>query len=146
MRNNLVHTDIINSKFQPPADFQHQGNNKQLKQFQCQTQYRQFSFLFKTIQEWNELQPEIEATGTLDAFCGKDHHHHHHQSLNRKGCWGTTEFCNQFSLFFHVLHCPVGLAKLQACSFPDVVFPPLPLSLLSSSPFHSALQDGFGQT
>ena len=29
--------------------------------------------------------------------------------------------------------------------FPDVVFPPLPLSALSSSPFHCALQDGFGQ-
>ena len=27
------------------------------------------------------------------------------------------------------------------CPFPDVVFPPLPLSALSSSPFHCALQD-----
>ena len=55
-------------------------------------------------------------------------------------------FCNQFSPFFHVLHCSLGLAELQACSFPDVVFLPLPLSTLSSSPFHCALQDGFGQT
>ena len=47
---------------------------------------------------------------------------------------------------FPVLHCPLGLAELQACSFPDVVFPPLLLSALSSSPFHCALQDGFGQT
>ena len=47
---------------------------------------------------------------------------------------------------FPVLHCPLGLAELQACPFPDVVFPPLPLSALSSSPFHCALQDGFGQT
>ena len=31
-------------------------------------------------------------------------------------------------------------------SRPDVVFPPLSLSALSSSPFHCALQDGFGQT
>ena len=31
------------------------------------------------------------------------------------------------------------------CPFPDVVFPPLPLSAFSS-PFHCALQDGFGQT
>ena len=30
---------------------------------------------------------------------------------------------------------PSGLGKLQACSFPDVVFPPLPPSALSSSPF-----------
>ena len=38
------------------------------------------------------------------------------------------------------------LGKLQACPFPDVVFPPLPVSALSSSPFHCALQDGFSQT
>ena len=55
-------------------------------------------------------------------------------------------FCNQFSPFFLVLHCPLGPAALQACPFPDVVFPPLPLSVLSSSPFHCALQDGFSQT
>ena len=55
-------------------------------------------------------------------------------------------FCNQFSPFFPVLHCPLGLAELQACPFPDVVFPPLPLSALSSSPFHCDLQDGFGHT
>ena len=50
-----------------------------------------------------------------------------------------------FSIF-HVLHCPPGHAELQACPFPDVVIPPLSLSALSSSPFHCALQDGFGQT
>ena len=64
--------------------------------------------------------------------------------------WGTLGhhrwFCNQFSPFFPVLHCPLGLTELQACPFPDVVFPPLPLSALSSSPFHCAFQDGFGQT
>ena len=47
---------------------------------------------------------------------------------------------------FPVLHCPLGLGELQACPFPDVVFPPLPPSALSSSPFHCASQDGFGQT
>ncbi|WP_419631123.1 hypothetical protein, partial [Thiolapillus sp.] len=50
------------------------------------------------------------------------------------------------SSIFPVLHCPLGLGELQACPFPDIVFPPLPLSALSSSPFHCALQDGFGQT
>ena len=49
-----------------------------------------------------------------------------------------------FSIF-PVLHCTLGPAKLQACPFPDVVFPPLPLSALSS-PFYCALQDGFGPT
>ena len=73
--------------------------------------------------------------------------HHHHQSLNREGRWGTTDdFATSFLHFFPVLHCPLGLAELQACQFPDVVFPPLPLSALSSSPFHCALQDSFGQT
>ena len=50
-----------------------------------------------------------------------------------------------FSIFY-VLHCPLGLGELQICPLPDVVFPPLPLSALSSAPFHCALQDGFGQT
>ena len=50
-----------------------------------------------------------------------------------------------FSIFT-VLHCPLGLAELQACPIRDVVFPPLLLSALSSSPFHCALQDGFGLT
>ena len=36
-------------------------------------------------------------------------------------------------------------SPLTSGTFPDVVFPPLPLSALSSSPFHCALQDGFGQ-
>ena len=54
---------------------------------------------------------------------GRCHHHHHHLFLNCKGRWGTTD---DFAL---------GLDKLQACPFPDVVFPSLPLFALSSSPF-----------
>ena len=49
------------------------------------------------------------------------------------------------SSIFPVLCCPLRLGKLPACPFSDVVFPPLPPSALSSSPFHCALQDGFGQ-
>ena len=52
----------------------------------------------------------------------------------------------QFSPFSPVLRCPLGPAELQACPLPDVVFPHLPLSALSASPFHCALQDGLGQT
>ena len=55
-------------------------------------------------------------------------------------------FHSHFPPFFPVLHCPRGLGELQACPFPDVVFPPLLLSTLPSSPFRCALQDGFGQT
>ena len=73
--------------------------------------------------------------------------HLYHIYLNHEGRWGTTDdFCNQFPPFFLVLHCPLGLGRLQACPFPDVVFQRLPLSALSSSPFHCALQGGFGQT
>ena len=62
-----------------------------------------------------------------------------HLSFNREGRWGTTDdFATSFLLFLPVLHCPVELAELQACPFPDVVFPPLPLSALSSSPSSSS--------
>ena len=71
-------------------------------------------------------------------MCKYPRAHHHHLSLNRKGRYGTP--------FFPVLHCPLGLGELQACPFLEVVFPPLPLSAWSSSHFHCALQDGFGQT
>ena len=64
------------------------------------------------------------------------HHHHHHQSLNREGCWGTTDnFATSFlhfSLFSTALW---DLLNSRSVHFPDVVFPPLPLSALSSSPF-----------
>ena len=63
--------------------------------------------------------------------------HHHHQSLNREGRWGITDdFATSFFPFFPVLHRRLGLAELQACPFRDVVFPPRPLSALSSSPCH----------
>ena len=72
--------------------------------------------------------------------------HHHHPYLNRGSFGHHKWFLNQFPPFSPVLHCPLGLSEVQACPFPDVVFPPLPLSALSSSPLHRALQDGFGQT
>ena len=49
------------------------------------------------------------------------------------------------SSFFSVLPCHLGLGELQDSPFPDVVFPPLFLSALSS-PFHCDVQDGFCQT
>ena len=74
------------------------------------------------------------------------HHHHHHQSHNREGSRAPQIILQPVFSSFPVLHCPLGLAELQVCPFPDVVFQPLPLSALSSPPFHCALQDGFGHT
>ena len=69
-----------------------------------------------------------------------------HHLFSREGRLGTTDdFATSFLHFFLILHCPLGLGELQACPFLDVVFQPL-LSALSSSPFHCALQDSFGQT
>ena len=70
---------------------------------------------------------------------------HHHQSLNREGQWGTkydfaTSFLH-FSLFstaFWDLPTSRPVHSLMLSSHL--------LSALSSSPFHCALQDGFGQT
>ena len=60
--------------------------------------------------------------------------------------WAPQIFHNQSRPFFPVLRCPLGLGELQAYPFPDVVFPPLLLSAVSSSPFHCTLQDGFCRT
>ena len=73
---------------------------------------------------------------------------HHHLSLNREGRLDTT---NDFATsFLHFLLFSTALwdsaNSRPVHSFPDVVFSPPPLSASSSSPFHCALQDGFGQT
>ena len=68
------------------------------------------------------------------------------QSLLHEGHWGTTDnFTTSLSILF-VLHCPLGLGKLQACPFLNADFPLLFLSALSSFSFHCALHDVFGQT
>ena len=72
---------------------------------------------------------------------------HHHLSPNREGRWGTTDdFATSFLHFSLFSTALCDLPNSRPCPFPDVVFPPLPLSALSSSPSHCALQDGFGQT
>ena len=53
-----------------------------------------------------------------------------HPDLNREGRWvHDRRLRNQFPPFSPVLHCPLGLGELQACPFPDAVFPLLPLSV-----------------
>ena len=66
-----------------------------------------------------------------------DHLLHHLQlSPNREGVWGTTDDFTTSFVHFSVLYCPLRLGELLAYPFPDVVFLPLLLSALSSSPFH----------
>ena len=50
------------------------------------------------------------------------------------------------SLHISLFSSLLGFGELQDCPFPGVVFPPLPLSVLSSFSFHCGLEDGFGQT
>ena len=52
---------------------------------------------------------------------------------------------DQFPSFFSFLHCPLGLGELQACPFPDVVFPPLFRSASSSCTFSLCLARWFWQ-
>ena len=76
--------------------------------------------------------------------------HHHHLSLDGEGRWGTTDDVTtnflHFPLFFTALFDFANSRPIHWWHFPDVVFRPLPLSALSSSPFHCALQDSFGRT
>ena len=86
--------------------------------------------------------------------------------------WMSTVFCYLFFFFIIIIIYPLTAKVIEvpliisqpvssiflcsplpswtwwtpACSCPDVVFPPLPLSALSSSPFQYALQDGFCQS
>ena len=69
----------------------------------------------------------------------RKHLHHFHLFLDSKGCWGTTDDFTTSFLDFSVFHCSQLLGEPQACPFLVVIFPPLLLSALFSSPFHCAL-------
>ena len=81
----------------------------------------------------------------LHSFVNK---HHHHRFLNREGRWGTTDdFATSFfPSIFPCSRLPSGTCRTPGLFIHYVVFPPLSLPALFSSPFHCALQDGFGQT
>ena len=65
----------------------------------------------------------------------------------KRGLLGTIkDFTTSLLQFLGLFLCTLELVELQARPFPDVVFQPLLLSALSSSPFHCALQNSFGQT
>ena len=69
-----------------------------------------------------------------------------HLSLNPEGLWGTTDdFATSFLHFSLFCTAVWDFTNSRPVHSHDVVFPPFPLSALSSSPFHCALL-GFGQT
>ena len=84
---------------------------------------------------------QITGTNLIHCFnnptlCLKMIHHHHHLSRNREGNWGTTnDFTTSFFLF-----------SLFSTALWDLANSRPVHSLMLSSPFHCALQDGFDQT
>ena len=52
---NIIATDGIKSKLQPPPPRQRRRHNQQFLQPHCRTQYQQYSFLPRTIRDWNDL-------------------------------------------------------------------------------------------
>ena len=74
-------------------------------------------------------------------------HGHLQLSLNRKGRWGTTDDFTtsllHFPMFSTALWDLVNSRPVHSLMLSSHLF--LLLSALSSSPFHCALQDGFGQ-
>ena len=93
---------------------------------------------------WCSFRSQVKGDGEG----GCERNHLHHLSLNRGGRWGTTDdFATsvlQFSLFSTAFwdlpnSRPVHFLMLSSYFF-------LCLSALSSSPFHCALQGGFGLT
>ena len=76
-------------------------------------------------------------------------HHYHHliiiYPLSTRVVWAPQMMSQPVSSINPVFHCPMGLGELQARPFPEVVFPPLPLSALSSSPFYCACKMVLGR-
>jgi len=65
----LSNEAIVDKKKVIPAMVrQRRGHSQQLKLIQSRTQYRQSSFLPKTIKEWNKLPESAMTAGTLDTF------------------------------------------------------------------------------
>ena len=109
----------------------------------CPSSYRHIKTAHKPTSSMQNYSFDNISANTIWRETERNSHLSSHLSF--KGRWGTTDdFATRFFHFFPVFHCPLGLGELQACPFPNVVFPPLSLSALSSFPFHCALQDGFG--
>ena len=71
IHNNIIATDGIKNKLQPPPPRQRRRHNQQFSQPHCRTQYQQYSFLPRTIRDWNDLPQEVIEAKTIDTFVSR---------------------------------------------------------------------------
>ena len=91
---------------------------------------------------------------TVNVLCGLGYNLHQYlfssfafiYSFTAWVVWTPQMTSKAVSSIFLCSHCPLGLRQLQACPFLVVIFSPLFLFALSSSPFQCFLRDGFGHT
>ena len=88
----------------------------------------------------------VEGVFKLSVDTGGIAHNHHHHDLSLRVVGAPQMILQPVSFILPCSSLPFGTCRTPGLSIPYVVFPSLPLSALSSSPFHCALQDGFGQT
>ena len=73
IHNNIIATDGIKNKLQPPPPpphpHQRQRHSQQFSQQHCRTQYQQYSFLPRTIRDWNDLPQEVIEAKAIDTLC-----------------------------------------------------------------------------
>ena len=109
------------------------------------------TYRVKLVRKNNYFNQHSNQHGSIGEKNNFNRHHHHHPfiiiyPLTVRVVVAPQMISQPVFHIFSVLHCPLEPGELQACSFPDAVFSSLLLCALSSTPFHCALQDGFGQT
>ena len=68
IHHDLVSVNAIRSKLLPLPPRKRRGHDKQFNIPQCRTQYQQYSFLPRTIRDWNELPESTVQAETIDTF------------------------------------------------------------------------------
>ena len=71
IRHGAVSVENIKAKLQNPPARQRRGHDQQYSQIRCKTQYQQFSFLPRTIKEWNTLSQQTVEASTIDTFVSR---------------------------------------------------------------------------
>ena len=106
----------------------------------CQPQSTKANYIYL-----GRFQPSCIPLVSTVQLGGQITHLSHLTNLLTARVVGATKTISQpvSSIFSPLLHCPLGLGELQACPFPNVAFPLLPPSALSSSPLSLCLARWF---